>query len=325
MAQARPLDLERIKNYCKEAITAAKVADPSWTPSSESIFGLLEKIGKQVLVNQTYVDKLSFMDAEDIFGSQAIEETFIGLTMIQDYAGLDEMADNENKVYTAPIGQPYYSTTTGRKFIPTFTPYNDFERVALSEEEAANWMATIIMRLNQSHTVYRYSFKKRLVGLFCDKIIEANNAAIVSQIKKPETVDEALAFIKEVKNQVEVLTDNNYCSLSGSLVGAAPSLKLILKPGIVSVLEETYAGAFNPEKLGLGNNVDVIVVQDFGEQDNDQAYALLVDERGMKVHQGYNAVRSKDLVMADGVQTVKHFEDLGYISMYVGVHAFVNA
>lgn len=329
MATATKMTQSTLTAYCKTVLDAAKVADPNWTPTKESIMKLLEKVGRQVLVNQTYTDRLAFMDGEDIlFGAQAIEESFIGLSMVKNKGTLDEMAELENKIYTAPVHEPYYSTSSGKKYIPTFVPNNEVEKVCLGPDEAANFLATMILRLNQAQTMYRYNFKKGLIGKIADRAIDSNQAGLVTTAVKPDAtkatkVEDALAFIAKVKNAVEIGDDSNSCCLSGELIGAAPAYKLFIKNGIKSILDETNAGAFNPESLGL-KNVEIISVADFGEMTHDNVFAVLVDERMIRVHQGYNEIRSKELIYADGWQYVKHFEDVGYASCFTYLQVFAE-
>ena len=73
----------------------------------------------------------------------------------------------------------------------------------------------------------------------------------------------------------------------------------------------------------------VTVVDDFGTitggTSGKQVYAILIDPRGVKLHEGYNASRYKENADGDFVNYVRHFEDTGFISKYSYMKVYETA
>ena len=68
---------------------------------------------------------------------------------------------------------------------------------------------------------------------------------------------------------------------------------------------------------------EVIVVKDFGSE-NDGVYAMLVDRRGMRLHNTYNATRENLNGDGDFLNVFRHTEDTAYISRNVFVKFYKN-
>lgn len=85
---------------------------------------------------------------------------------------------------------------------------------------------------------------------------------------------------------------------------------------------DTMAGAFNAEKLALP--CEIKVVEDFGNGVDANAYAVLVDPRGIKLHRNYEAVRDNPVAAGDYRNFFLHTEHTGFISPYTFVKVFVE-
>lgn len=136
---------------------------------------------------------------------------------------------------------------------------------------------------------------------------------LVTEIAKPVDDTTGEAFIKQLKSDVEVARDSSEGhSLNGNSLGATEGLVLILKQGVMPSLEtDTWAGAFQKEMLALP--AETIVVKDFGSCDS-KVYGLLIDRRGMRLHNTYNATRSNENGHGDFLNVFRHTEDTAYIS-----------
>lgn len=135
------------------------------------------------------------------------------------------------------------------------------------------------------------------------------------EIAVPVDTTTGEAFIKQVKADVEKANDSSEGnSLNGNSIGAVPesSLYLIVKQGVMpSVQVDTLAGAFNAQELAIP--AKVVVVKDFGS-DTSGAYAVLLDGRGMRLHNTYNATRENANGDGDFLNIFRHTEDTAYIS-----------
>ena len=129
------------------------------------------------------------------------------------------------------------------------------------------------------------------------------------------------AFIKSVKSSLEVASDlNEGHSLNGNSLGATSSLKLIVKQGVIPSLQvDTMAGAFHSEDLAIP--ADIIVVKDFGSADS-KYYAVLMDSRGMRLHNTYNATRENANGDGDFLNIFRHTEDTAFVSRNTFIKVF---
>ena len=142
------------------------------------------------------------------------------------------------------------------------------------------------------------------------KIIELQ---AVKEVAIPVDTDTGEAFIQAVKEAVEKAKDvSEGFSLSGNVIGVEEGLKLYVKQGVMPNLEvKTLSGAFHEEKLALG--VETKVIKDFGKT-SSTAFAVLVDPRGIRLFEGYNATRSNENGWADRLNLFRHVEYTGHVS-----------
>lgn len=136
---------------------------------------------------------------------------------------------------------------------------------------------------------------------------------LVKEIAAPVDESTGEAWIKQVKKDVEIASDlNDGHALNGTCLGATNGLVLIIKQGVMpSVDVDTLAGAFNQERLALP--AEVVIVKDFGS-DASGAYAVLMDRRGMRLHNTFNATYENQNGEGGFLNIFRHTEDTGFIS-----------
>lgn len=136
---------------------------------------------------------------------------------------------------------------------------------------------------------------------------------LVTEIAKPVDTSTGEAFIEQIKKDVEVAQDSSEGhSLNGNSLGATQGLVLILRQGVMPNLEvNTFAGAFQEKNVAVP--VEVVVVKDFGSASED-VFGLLIDRRGMRLHNTYNATRENLNGDGDFLNLFRHTEDTCYIS-----------
>lgn len=315
------LTLNDITEFVGDYVLAANQAG-SYSATTANFLGLVDKIGKIVTLDGDFQDKLAMLNGDDLPYGKTIEEYFIDLTLPVAYT--DATTDGAEDIVPAvpSVESAAYNYTLGRYKIKTTEPYDNVERAALGAESSATMISKIMQRLNQSVSLTKYNEKKQLIGNLLTKITAAlaTNAGLASSIAVPVDESTGEAFIQEVKECIEDASfANEGNNLGNCLIGAAPSMYLFVKKGIMPALEvKTLAGAFHKEDLAIP--AEVIVVDDFGE--NDDYYAVLMDSRTIRLHNGYSAVRSKENADGDFINFVAHEEDTGFISKYTYVHAF---
>lgn len=138
---------------------------------------------------------------------------------------------------------------------------------------------------------------------------------LVTELAKPVDTSTGEAFVKQVKNDVEKASDvSEGHSLNGNTLGVTPTegLVLILSQGIASVIDvDVLAGAFHTDKVALP--AKQVVIRDFGNADGD-IYAILMDARGMRLHNTYRAVRENVNGDGDFLNLFAHSEWTAHVS-----------
>ena len=118
--------------------------------------------------------------------------------------------------------------------IKTTVPYDNVERAARTTADASNMIAKVLERLGNSYEMFKFAAKKQLIGNAADKAV---TAGLVTTIAIPTNTATGEAFIKQVKEDVETASFPNEGGLNKSLIGAAPSLVLYVKKGVMPSLE----------------------------------------------------------------------------------------
>lgn len=312
------MTLSGLKSAMATYVAASKQAG-EWDDSQTSFIGLLDKIGKTYTIDGGFEDKLPELDGEELPFGKTIEEYFIDLTLPSGYANITTEGAKDVVPALPAVEDVCYSYSLGRDKIKTTVPFDDFERATRNAEEAGNISAKIVERLTNSYDMVKFAVKKQLLGNVMDKAVTAGSYV---QLAAPVDDEKGEAFIQKIQELVEDASfANEGNSLSGALIGSAPSLILYVKKGTIPAMKvKTLAGAFNKEDLALG--CEIKVVDDFGTMTNQKScYALLVDPRGVKVHNGYNAIRKGENADGDFVNLVKHYELTCFASNYVFVKA----
>lgn len=138
-------------------------------------------------------------------------------------------------------------------------------------------------------------------------------ADLVSELALPVDTSSAEAFIKQLRADVEVASDvSEGHSLSGNTLGATSGLVLLVKQGVMPILDvDAMAGAFHLDKIGLP--AEVKVIKDFGS-DNSGVYAMLIDTRAVRLHNSYRAVREIMNPSSDALSLFLHTENTAHYS-----------
>ena len=301
----------------KSYVAAAKQAG-AWNATTDNLYTAVDKIGKMIMLDGQFIDKLPELDGDELPLGKTIEEYFIDLTLPEAYTNITaEGAKNEVPALPS-VEQCAYNYTLGREKIKTTVPYDNVERAALNQNDAANMIAKILERLGNSYEMFKFQAKKQLLGNAADKAVAAN---LVTTIAVPTDTTTGEAFIKAIKGEVEAASFAHEGGLNGALIGAAPELVLYIKKGVMPSIEvDTMAGAFNEARLAIPARVKV--VDDFGTMTNTDVFALLVDPRGIKLHRGYHAIRTATNADGDFINYVDHSEHTGFISKNVYIKAF---
>lgn len=303
------MTISGLQTLAKTYVAAAKQAG-TWTNSANNLYKAVDKIGKMVMIDGQFIDKLPELDGDELPLGKTIEEYFIDLTLPEAYGTIAAEGAKDTAPALPTVENCSYSYSLGREKIKTTVPYDNVERAARSVEDASNMITKILERLSNSYEMFKFAAKKQLLGNAADKAV---TAGLVTTIAKPVDTATSEAFIKQIKGDVETASFPNEGGLNGSLIGTAPELVLYVKKGVMPIVEvDALAGAFNEGRLAIPAKVKV--VDDFGTMTNTSVYAILVDPRGIKLHRDYHAIRQSENADGDFINYVDHSEHTGFIS-----------
>ena len=307
-------------------VASAKQAG-AWTKSNDNLIKAIDKIGKTIQINGVYADKLVELEGDELPLGKTIEEYFIDLTMPETYSDITTEGAKDTIPALPAVEDVCYNYTLGRQKVKTTVPFDNLERAFNSDAEAAAAITDISAKLQNSVDMTKYQMKKQLLGNVASKAlaVKASVPDVYKAMPVPVDTETSEAFITAIKQAAEDASFAHQGGLGNRLIGAAPELKLYVKKGVMPIVEvEALAGAFNSEKLALP--ASVTVVDDFGTitggTSGKQVYAILIDPRGVKLHEGYNASRYKENADGDFVNYVRHFEETGFISKSTFVRVF---
>ena len=307
-------------------VAAAKQAG-AWTKSNDNLIKAIDKIGKTIQINGVYTDKLAELEGDELPLGKTIEEYFIDLTMPETYSDITTEGAKDDVPALPAVEDVCYNYTLGRQKVKTTVPFDNLERAFNSDAGAAAAITDISAKLQNSVDMTKYQMKKQLLGNVASKAlaVKASVPDVYKAMPVPVDTETSEAFITAIKQAAEDASFAHQGGLGNRLIGAAPELKLYVKKGVMPIVEvEALAGAFNSDKLALP--ASVTVVDDFGTitggTSGKQVYAILIDPRGVKLHEGYNASRYKENADGDFVNYVRHFEETGFISKSTFVRVF---
>ena len=311
------MTINGLQTLAQTYVAAAKQAG-AWNASTNNMYGAIDKIGKMVMLDGGFIDKLPELDGEELPLGKTIEEYFIDLTLPEAYSNITAEGAKDVVPALPTVEQCAYSYSLGREKIKTTVPYDNVERAARTTADASNMITKVLERLGNSYEMVKFAAKKQLIGNAADKAV---TAGLVTTIAIPTNTATGEAFIKQVKQDVETASFPNEGGLNKSLIGSAPSLVLYVKKGVMPSLEvDTLAGAFNEGRLAIPASVKV--VDDFGIMTDTKVWAVLVDPRGIKLHRDYHAIRQSENADGDFINYVDHSEHTGFISKNVFIKAY---
>ena len=314
------MTISGLQTLAKTYVAAAKQAG-TWSNSTNNLYKAIDKIGKMVMIDGQFIDKLPELDGDELPLGKTIEEYFIDLTLPEAYGTIAAEGAKDTAPALPSVENCSYSYSLGREKIKTTVPYDNVERAARSVEDASNMITKVLERLGNSYEMFKFAAKKQLLGNAADKAVTAK---LVTTIAQPTNTATAEAFIKQIKQDVETASFPNEGGLNASLIGAAPELVLYVKKGVMPIVEvDALAGAFNEGRLAIPAKVKV--VDDFGSMTNTGVYAILVDPRGIKLHRDYHAIRQSENADGDFINYVDHSEHTGFISKNTFIRVYKAA
>lgn len=308
--------LDTLKTAAAAYVDATKQLQSAFKPTVDDFTKCVTKIGKMATLYLPIADKLPELDGDNLPYGQIIEEYMISQFTPEKFVYTDKAGKRNAR--RATFAEAVYSYPLDEQIFELGVPRTQFQRVSIGQQSFSDLVTTTISTLDSSTNAWNYAAKRQLIGNMAKEA--AKNSKLVSAMAKPTDTATGEAFIKKVKELAEIAKDMNDHNLAGHVCGAAPSLKLYVKQGVMPSLDtDTYAGAFQLDKLAMPAEVKTIL--DFGDADAS-IYAILVDERGIKLHDDINIVTTDYDGYMDQDNFWRHLQSTGFLSKFAFVHVF---
>ena len=222
MAQTK-LTLANLATLVKSYIDNSNIliGSTDYAADREAYSNLIVKIGKQIMIDSNFTDRLGELDGEELPYGTTIEEYFIDLTLPTIWSNINTEGSKDKEPALPSVEQCAYSYTLGRTKIKTTVPYDNVERAANNANDAGNMLAKILQRLGDSYNMFKFASKKQLLGNAIDKAV---TAGLVTEIAAPTDTATGEAFIKQLKADIEAAKFAHQGGLNNTLIGASPSL-----------------------------------------------------------------------------------------------------
>ena len=313
------LTIETLKAAAGAYVDATKQLQTKFVPTVDDFTKTVCKIGEMKTLYLPHVDKLPELSGDNLPFGETIEEFMVNDFLPSDFV-YDDGAARKNAT-RATFAEAVYSYPMKEQLWELGVPRNQFRRVSLGERSFGDLIASTLSTLDSSANAWNYAAKRQLLG---NAAVEAAKIpGCTSVLAKPADTATGEAFIKAVKECVEVASDMNDGNLAQHTAAAAPSLTLYIKQGVMPSIEvDTMAGAFNEAKLAIPATVKTVL--DFGTTD-ENVYAILVDNRAIKLHDDILTVTSDYEGRMDQDNFYRHQKQTGFISKYGYIHVFKAA
>lgn len=305
--------ISNIKTFVAGVLAAAKIAEvaAAFEAVVNDTTGLLEKCMDQICLNQMFTDKLPELDGDEKEFGKYIEEYAMGLLIPK---AAETLVDGQSYgvPYIAPALQgTFHSWQLPEYIVAGSTSYQKYKSSMKSPEAYATFVSNVLKQMVDSYNQTRYEEKKSLLGW------AAENVATSETLAKPVDTETGEAFVKKVKDLVEDASFARDITVGDRTItlGGAEDFTLYITKGILSSLEvDTLAGAFNKEDLALPCRIKV--VDSLG---NTDAYAMLVDNRAVKLFPNRNTVGEDTNAYHDFATISRHVIDTPFVSKYATV------
>ena len=223
-----------------------------------------------------------------------------------------------NQLKRQLLGNVATKILTERKAAGTYTASNVYAVNTVLQSTASSGVYGIVVKPITTTTYATYNTWATNV---------ANGYIIILQnvivMPKPTDTASGEAYLQKVKDLAEIASaESEGYSLNGNTMAGkdAKSLSLYQIFGIDSVLDvQVKAGVFQLDKLELPvvkrsrKNFGVIK-SNASTDETSKVYAILIDDRGAKLHNNYSAVRQDTNGKGDFIKNYFHDQETGFIS-----------
>ena len=317
------LSIASLKSVVASYVASNKISVDSFSETRANSVGLLDTLGKIYTLWQTYGDKLSIFDGEDLSFGKTIEEWAQDLILPEDFdaSGSGTLAPHESTY--RPVS---FSYTLGKKTIPQTIRNNDIERAVHNIGQFEEIISGKTKALYDSETLFRYALKRQALGVLAERCVDAmdaSNADVTlategASISGAHSVNEVFYVTATSKAYVLVKPIASGAGLTGTTAIAGGYLieyKLVTE--IAKPVSDVTGEAFIEQVLG-----DVEIARDVSEGhslngntlgSHEESGLVLVMKQGimnkLKVQTLAGAFNKEELAMPAEIIVIPDFGD----------------
>lgn len=224
----------------------AGVAAADFEVDVNTVYPLIEKVARQVMVDVDVSDRLAVFNKAPIANGTTIEEVVVKLAESTAY---DITDDNPFDVVNPDLVVRYYKNWTHKVFKTTVFD-NEIRKVMLADGNAARVSAAIVASLSKGDIYEKFLATK---GMLADAF---TNNYIVKGTAIPK--DQYKDILKAIKNAVSGMSFPNATYNKAGIVRETPKSRLyILMPYEIknAIDVDELAGVFNLDKAEIKNRI----------------------------------------------------------------------
>lgn len=251
---------------------------------NEFIDVLMNKVGKTIINQKMFSNKLSRFKSGGVVSPHDVEEIFIEMAKAE--GSYDKEGKNPLGRRTPPDVKVIYHRQNRQDYYAVSIGDLDFRRVFSSEATLDTFVTGIINSVYSADEYDEWLAMKNLIGSYKNK--EGSCGYFDYEVKKLSASTSKRDFAKDfVKTLRKAVQDLSFASTDYNVAGVKtwsnPSelVLLVHKDILVEVDVEQLATAFNESKTNMKVVPTIIAMDDFGALEN--TYGILVDKSWFKV------------------------------------------
>ena len=317
------LSIAQLTAVVHRYVDSNKISVDTFSETRANSIGLLDTLGKIYTLWQSYGDKLSIFDGEDLSFGKTIEEWAQDLILPENFdaSGSGTLAPHESTY--RPVS---FSYTLGKKTIPQTIRNNDIERAVHNIGQFEDIISGKTKAMYDSETMFRYALKREALGVLAERCVyvsDATNADVTlategASISGAHSVNEVFAVTATSKIYVLVKPIASGAGLTGTTAIAGGYLiPYDLVTEIAKPVSDVTGEAFIEQVLG-----DAEIASDFSEGHSlngntlgasAEAGLVLVMKQGimpkLKVQTLAGAFNKEELAMPAEIIVIPDFGD----------------
>ena len=179
----KPISKEELSSLIKSIFANAKIADPTFTPTTNDYIEAVNKVGDVVSFDYDVVNELDWIDGEKMPYGSTIEEIIKDFPMPLENVPENGIVGNDVPYYPT-YRKAAYSYSLGSERWRETRKHDSIQKAMRNEEEAAKYFADIAYKLESGYRLFRNDAKKALLGKFACKALDnlANATAYTNTV-----------------------------------------------------------------------------------------------------------------------------------------------